>query len=105
MPPDPNPPAPPEIKLLVTQEKLEPGLASNVVIITDNELANQLLQNQTETLALLSSEIAQLSISDIRIDDVGRIVVQNQAFVDAVKTKLPLELGGIICANGGCRAQ
>lgn len=95
---------PEPVMLRITKGDVEPGLSSDVVFITDTTLTNSLVRDQATTLEMLKNEVSQVGLEQIEIDPLGRVVVQNQAFVDALKQKLKLqqELGGIICSNGRC---
>jgi hypothetical protein len=69
------------------------------VVINDNNLANELIQNQEETIAFLESEIGEIDLSKISLDAFGRININDPEFLSKMQQKFSA-VGAL--GNGTC---
>jgi hypothetical protein len=80
-------------------------VVDDTVKVSSSDLANGLLVAQQYTLDAISvdADLPQLRIVNVSIDSTGKVVIQNQAYADAMKAKLsaPMTLGNFICSRGG----
>lgn len=67
------------------------------VIIDDKVLMESLIKHGDQTVAALSLTIAPISLSDISLDESGRIVIDNADFAKAFH-----DFGGIYSVNTYC---
>lgn len=71
-------------------------------------LAESLVKSQRETVELLQKEFYLFAEEDLSIDDMGRVVIHNKKFAEAVKKKLDeewqvsIEMGGKPPKNLAC---
>lgn len=61
---------------------------SGNVVINSPQMINELIHNSGDVIQLLSTNGPQVKLSDISIDEVGRIVIDNPEFKKAVEDAL-----------------
>jgi len=54
------------------------------VVLTSSDLRGALQQNPDETIAALSKQFAPVQADEVTVDDSGRVVISNAAFVAAL---------------------
>ncbi|MCA1702499.1 MAG: hypothetical protein LC808_04215 [Actinobacteria bacterium] len=87
----------PEKPVLISSEDVAPGFTSDIAVITSPALVDGLIHDQANVLSFLAEEAAPVEVSELSIDALGRVVVRNQAFIDALRQKLEQEASNGIC--------
>ena len=73
------------------------------VVISNNTLANGLVQNQKRTLSVLSMEFAPIRVTDIEIDAGGNVVISNSKFKNRLKELMAATPASVAAdTNYGC---
>jgi len=67
------------------------GFNSDTVVLTSPALVDGLIHDQAGALAFLAEEAAPVQVSELSVDSLGRVVIRNQPFVDALRAKLERE--------------
>jgi len=65
------------------------AISANSVTVQSPSLIKGLVKNPNATIALLSAKFAPVNLSDIDIDPQGKVVINNQAFRDALNAAPP----------------
>ena len=81
--------------------------AANTVVFDSDVLRNLLVQQQQAALDWLKSRVAPVNISEISIDNQGRVVISDPQFAQVIATRLAggadaPEAGDTACSNGAC---
>jgi hypothetical protein len=94
----------PEVEIKAKASAMAIGADQQSVTVTSPELANALVHDQDAALASLG-ETAELTLADISLDALGRVVIENGEFTQQLKSRLESESDpNLICAhfNLGC---
>ncbi|MBE7465992.1 MAG: hypothetical protein HS116_21155 [Planctomycetes bacterium] len=72
------------------------------VVIRSPKLATALVQNGEKTIEELRLEIGNISLSQVEIDDAGRVVIKNAAAAKAIREKIKDFGASAADSNGIC---
>jgi hypothetical protein len=77
---------------------------TNEVSIKSHALVNALVSQQKEAVDLLKSSTPSIELSQIRVDDYGTVVINNEAFRELVKRFIlnPVQAAGNNNCGLGC---
>ncbi len=70
------------------------------VIIKNAGLINALIEDSNKIIALLSSELSPISLSNITVDEYGTVIVTDAAFKHKIESSIPQGPSGL--GNGIC---
>ena len=74
-----------------------------IVTINNQDLINNLIQDNQNTLSFLSHNVSPISATDISMDSEGKVVINSEVFRTNLSNKLPVPTdGGPIVKNGVC---
>ncbi len=65
------------------------------VIIKNAGLINALIENSDKVIAVLSSDISPISLSNITVDEYGTVIVTDAAFKHTIQSSIPQGPGGL----------
>jgi hypothetical protein len=90
----------PEAEIKAKASAVAIGADQQSVVVTSPELANALVHDQDAALAALG-ETAELTLADISLDALGRVVIENGEFAQQLKNRLQSESGepNLICQH------
>lgn len=75
----------------ITHADVSATLTPDAVALASTDLVNNLIQEPAETLEFLAEDLAPISVDDIIIDALGRVVVRNAAFAQKVRDAIGQE--------------
>jgi hypothetical protein len=98
---------PSDKQMYITPGDVTPTMNPATLSIANPALVEHLIHDQAEAINLLSA-ISPITIDDISIDSMGRVVIQNASFTNKMRAKLsaeaprpPKNVGcGFFCAEG-----